>query len=88
MGRVFFFVLVCLVLYYIFKIKLGKTSWGKNSRGKPRKPPQITDELVKDPVCGVYCPRREAITIYHQGKTYFFCSKECKKKFLDRQKPV
>jgi YHS domain-containing protein len=41
----------------------------------------ITDEMVIDPHCHVYIPKREAITAKIAGKTVYFCSKECKKKY-------
>jgi YHS domain-containing protein len=36
-------------------------------------------KLVKDPICGTYIPERSAI---HSGD-YFFCSEECRGKFLN-----
>jgi YHS domain-containing protein len=41
----------------------------------------ITDEMVIDPHCHVYIPKREAITAKIAGKTVYFCSKECKEKY-------
>ena len=49
---------------------------------EPPKPPPVLDELVKDPVCGVYCPKKEAVAIKVNGKIYYFCSIECRDKFL------
>ncbi len=44
----------------------------------------VTDELVQDPVCGVYCPKKEALTAIYKGKVYYFCSEECRQKFIAR----
>jgi YHS domain-containing protein len=38
-----------------------------------------------DPHCHVYIPKREAITLKTAGKTLYFCSKECKKKYLEEK---
>jgi P-type Cu+ transporter len=39
---------------------------------------------VKDPVCGMEIDRALAeARATHEGKTYYFCSEECKKIFLD-----
>jgi len=77
------------VLYYMFrKITSQYPPSGRNHYGSPHssyeppKPPPILDELVKDPVCGVYCPKKEAISIRVNGKIYYFCSTECRDKFL------
>lgn len=38
--------------------------------------------MEKDPVCGMLVdPRQAAGQRQHQGKTYFFCSLDCLKKF-------
>ncbi len=42
----------------------------------------VADVLVQDPVCGVYCPKKKALTAIYKGKVYYFCSEECRQKFL------
>ncbi len=80
------------LMYYIFKRitstyypPSGRDHYGhyRSSNG-PHKPPPVLDELVKDPVCGVYCPKKEAIAIRVNGKIYYFCSTECRDKFLEQ----
>ncbi len=44
---------------------------------------QVDDVMVKDPFCNVYFPQREGIELLFEGKTYYFCSKSCKEKFLE-----
>ena len=44
--------------------------------------PPVSDKLVRDPVCGVYCPKRTAHTVLWKGKVYYFCSEKCRQKFL------
>jgi len=86
--RFVIFALLCYILYRLIK-SLALPSPRKS--GKPfRKPgepftqsPQvITDEMVIDPHCHVYIPKREALTAKIEGETVYFCSKECKKKYL------
>ncbi|PIE71022.1 MAG: transcriptional regulator [Deltaproteobacteria bacterium] len=43
---------------------------------------KAADEMVKDPVCNVYVPKREAIREQVNGKTYYFCSPECRDAFV------
>ncbi|MCX5874667.1 MAG: YHS domain-containing protein [Deltaproteobacteria bacterium] len=40
------------------------------------------NEMVKDPVCGTYVLARDSIHVRTRGQTYYFCSDECRKRFL------
>jgi len=46
---------------------------------------QVDHGLVKDPVCGMILDpdkaREQGLTLERDGKTYFFCSDECKEEF-------
>jgi YHS domain-containing protein len=38
--------------------------------------------MAKDPVCGMEVNENDAqFTANHEGKTFYFCSDECKQKF-------
>jgi YHS domain-containing protein len=39
------------------------------------------DEMVQDPVCKTYVPMREAEKRVIDGKTYYFCGRECADEF-------
>ena len=45
-------------------------------------PEQVDDEMVKDPVCGVYFPRREAVVHRRDGDDLLFCSTACRDRYL------
>jgi uncharacterized protein len=49
---------------------------------KRQTPTDITEEMVRDPVCQVYVPRSEAIRRMIRGQEHFFCSPGCLDKFL------
>jgi len=59
-----------------------KQGLGLESRG-PR-PPQMpeSEELVQDPVCRTFIPRKNALKASRDGKDYFFCSEGCLKGFM------
>lgn len=40
------------------------------------------DVLVQDPWCKTYVPRRQALSLEHDGEVSYFCSKECRDRFL------
>ena len=56
-------------------------------RGAGRPAPRTRaglDELVKDPVCETYIPRRKAIARGNGPATQYFCSAVCADKYLAR----
>jgi YHS domain-containing protein len=44
------------------------------------------NEMVRDPVCGVYIAIQDALTVYRNGTQVFFCSEECRRQFLNDQR--
>lgn len=40
--------------------------------------------FMRDPVCGMENPSDGAISVVHDGKTYFFCSEVCKNRFFEQ----
>ena len=47
---------------------------------------EIDDDMVKDPVCGVYFAKRDGVLLRHQGQDLYFCSEDCKEKFSSSSK--
>jgi YHS domain-containing protein len=79
--RFIIFILLCYVLYRLIKgIFLGPPR--KPGRMEPAAGNTVIDEMVIDPVCGVYIPKHEAITARVKGETVYFCSEECKQKYF------
>ncbi len=49
------------------------------------RPPVLTGgELKKDPVCGTYVSPAVSITRKDKGETVYFCSPECRDRYLGR----
>ena len=44
---------------------------------------EIDDVMVKDPVCGVYFPKNQCITVKADGQELHFCSKKCRDQYLN-----
>jgi len=78
------------LLYIIYKVlvkgeRLDVSKWF-HGRGKGRPEPderRKLEEMQKDPICGTYLPESQAITLLYKREIYFFCSEECKNKFLE-----
>ncbi|MBW1887454.1 MAG: YHS domain-containing protein [Deltaproteobacteria bacterium] len=46
----------------------------------------VIDEMVQDPFCKTYIPRRESVKKVIDGNEYRFCSDECASKFESMNK--
>ncbi|MBI4773121.1 MAG: YHS domain-containing protein [Deltaproteobacteria bacterium] len=83
-------VLLIVSLYVLYRLIKAVMSGPRLERsrevGKQKRKERIEDEMVKDPQCGVYLPKREAVTAKVGGKKIYFCSEDCKETFLDAQR--
>jgi YHS domain-containing protein len=43
---------------------------------------EIDDVMIKDPFCEAYFPKRNGIHLNFGGKDLYFCSNQCKDKYL------
>jgi len=103
--RLLLFLALLFTIYYILRrfsnfIGLGPkrtTTQGGTTYRAPGEGNRGTghgavDELVKDPVCGVYVAKQQAIlrgTTYRSpagNKIICFCSNTCKSKYIDKIK--
>jgi len=50
-----------------------------------KKSGEIDDVMVQDPLCGIYFAKRDGVSLNIGGKDLYFCSTECKEKFLEKQ---
>jgi YHS domain-containing protein len=59
---------------------------GTGARRRPAPNPgdaaRDSSRMVKDPVCGMYLDSRLAIAVEAKKGTHYFCSKECRSKYL------
>ncbi|MDR1728277.1 MAG: YHS domain-containing protein [Acidobacteriota bacterium] len=83
MGAIILRILgVVIVLWLIRRII---ASFGVGGRAPQRRAEaQDSNVMVKDPVCGMYMDTRLAVHLEQRGETVYFCSEECKAKFLER----
>ncbi|HMK36758.1 MAG TPA: hypothetical protein VK463_16920 [Desulfomonilaceae bacterium] len=77
--------LICIAL------KLLSTVARQLSGKKARRPVEETplsgiNEMVQDPVCGLFIPAREAVSLSMTGRTIHFCSDECRQRFMNAQR--
>jgi YHS domain-containing protein len=77
MARLILFIILCLVLYAILHFFIKDIPTRNKKLNKETEP----EELVQDPYCQTYIPKRMAIRKRLSGKNYYFCKKECLEKF-------
>ncbi len=78
-------ILFGLLAYIVYKFIRFYQRLGQKST-PPRQHKQSSGLMIKDDICNTYLPREEAIKEIREGKEYFFCSKECRQKFLESKK--
>ncbi len=74
-------------LYVIYRLLTGGRK-KKPHHGKDRQGPESTelaahDQLVEDPVCHIYIPKRQALVLQDGNTPVFFCSEQCRKMYCD-----
>lgn len=68
--------------YIIYAVIRFFNSLGKSSN--PRPSTKISSGvMVKDEICNTYLPKEDALKESHEGRVYYFCSPECRQKFLE-----
>jgi YHS domain-containing protein len=78
--RFLFFILILWLMRRVLGSLLGlrkRTESGKNAA-------MPTNSMVKDPVCGMYIDSRLAIRIESRKEEFYFCSEECKSRYLEK----
>jgi len=77
-----------LLLAWVIYILYRWLRRGASPAPKPRtfEPPrdQAVEEMVQDPVCGTWVPVGQAVSLPGKKETLYFCSSECRDKFLDK----
>jgi uncharacterized protein len=82
-SRLILFVILLLLLYTILHYFIkGMPARRKKLNGKFE-----PEELVQDPYCQTYVPKRSAIRKRLSGKNYYFCKQECLEKFIQNGNP-
>ena len=78
--------LIFLALLYLGyrALKSWMTSTSSSKTATYDKPAgEIDDVMVKDPFCEVYFPKRNGIQLVIEGQELFFCSTECRDKYIE-----
>lgn len=73
---------LAVLIYFLIRAAIAGFLAGVRGSGRPGGAPRVLrNELVKDPVCETYVPRRTAVARTAGTATYYFCSPACAAKF-------
>ncbi len=71
-----------VILYFLLRRAfrgLKKSTWEERGTSVDQ------DQMVQDPVCQTFVPRKIAVVEKIGGQTHYFCSRECAVKFQSQQ---
>lgn len=78
------FLILIFLVFLIYRVARKYMYLGQKTEQSPGE--GSVDEMVQDPSCMTYIPRRGAQRKIVGGKEFFFCSKECAEKFEKEMK--
>jgi len=71
--------------WLLFRIVRKFLAIGDGGSARSSSPGGSVDEMVQDPVCGIYVPVREAHRRVINGKVHYFCSDRCADLFEEQR---
>lgn len=80
--------LVLIAIVWLVRRFLAAAFGAKSSRQQKKAPEVQSSNMVKDPVCGMYMDSRLALRLDGRNEERYFCSEECRKKYLSRSSDV
>ena len=78
------FIVIIIVAYVLYRaVRNWLIGPGRPQvRSAGRMPLKADDVMIKDPQCGVYFAKRDAVVVQEGGNTQYFCSETCKEQYL------
>ena len=82
LALVFFGAAIILLRRFAGLFSPAPASQGRKRARGSRSGQEAVTELVRDKVCNTFLPKSKALELTAQGETLYFCSRECRSKFL------
>ncbi|MEG6616834.1 transcriptional regulator [Peptococcaceae bacterium 1198_IL3148] len=83
---VFFYLIINTIIRMFMQFKMAKKVKEQalnEELNRVAEPVKIVEEMVHDKICGVNLPRSKSYIIVKNDHEHYFCSWECRQKFLD-----
>ena len=78
------FLILIFLAFLLYRVVKRSLRLGGQKTDQPTNGGSV-DEMVQDPSCKTYIPKRTAHRRVIEGREFFFCSRECAEKF-EREK--
>ncbi len=72
-------------LFYVIFLAVRIYSLLSRRRRTQQKPQAVQGVMVKDEICNTYIPKSDAVREFRDGQEHYFCSQECRRKFLKHE---
>ena len=78
------YIILFVVLFLLYRAIKSRMFPAASSRRpvSSKTAAEIADDMIKDPFCEAYFPKRNAVHLSFGGKDLYFCSSQCKDKYL------
>jgi len=81
--RLFLLLTLGYLISFLYRKLWKNTDYtDKNKSNDISKP----EEMKQDPVCKTYIPKSQAVKYRHKGENLYFCSEECKNRYIKENK--
>ncbi len=84
MVSILFRLLVLIFLLWLLRRFLSSLTGAPKQATRNEEAPLPTNNMVKDPVCGMYMDSRLAVRLENRKGTFYFCSDACKSEFMGK----
>ena len=76
-----------VLLYILYRLLFGGKKRRMKAAAQKGRGGQLAghDVLVEDPICHTYIPKKQALVVQQDDKSYFFCSEKCRETFLSEK---
>jgi YHS domain-containing protein len=82
MFRLILFIVSTVILYTLLRLLIKSASPGRKRANRSAEP----EELVQDPCCQTYIPKRSAIRKIVAGRECYFCNQDCLHTFVENSR--
>jgi uncharacterized protein len=77
-------ILSAVFLIWLFRRLLGMFLGSAKANRPKGDAESASSHMVKDPVCGMYMDSRLAVRLDNNREEFYFCSEDCKNKYLNQ----
>ncbi len=85
MWKIIILILAAYILYRMFVNDKRRKESAKANVDKAR---AKAGDLAKDPICGTYVSKENALTVRENDTVYYFCSYDCRDAFLKQKNAI